>query len=66
MAKKLFVTGLVGTALTALCCLLALIVVLSGIRAAPDLAGWLELLLLPSLGVFGAMLVISLFLRRYS
>lgn len=64
MARKLFVTGLIGTAVAAVCCLLLLVVVLTGVASKAPLMAWIDALLLPALGVFGGMLVISLFLRR--
>jgi mercuric ion transport protein len=64
MARKLFVTGLIGTAVAAMGCLVLLVVVLTGLAARAPLMAWLDALLLPALAVFGGMLVISLFLRR--
>ena len=64
MARKLFMTGLIGTAVAAGCCLLLLVVVLTGMASGAPLLSWIDALLMPSLAVFGGILVISLFLRR--
>lgn len=64
MARKLFVTGLVGTAAAAACCLLLLVLMLTQASVKAPLMPWVDALLLPALAIFGGMLVISLFLRR--
>ena len=64
MARRLFSTGLVGTAPAAGGRLLLLVVVLTGAAERGPLVPWFVALLLPALAAFGGMLVVSLFLRR--
>lgn len=64
MVKKIFVTGLVGTVVTAAICVLVMVVVLLDVVDRTQVFYWIEGSLLPALGIFGGMLVISLFLRR--
>lgn len=64
MAKKLFVTGLVGTVVTVAICVLVLVVVVLDAVAKAQVYYWVEGMLLPALALFGGMLVVSLFLRR--
>lgn len=62
--KTLLTTGIVGTVLTALCCFTPLLVVLLtgvGLSAA---IGYLDLVLLPALGVFIGMTIYALWRRQ--
>jgi mercuric ion transport protein len=51
-ARRLLVTGLAGTALTALCCFTPVLVILLGAVGAASLAVYLDAVLFPLLGFF--------------
>lgn len=64
--KTLLTTGIVGTVLTALCCFTPLLVVLlSGIGLSAAV-GYLDLVLLPALGVFIGITIYALWRRQRS
>lgn len=50
--RRLMLTGLVGTVLTALCCFTPVLVILLGAVGAASLAVYLDLVLFPLLGFF--------------
>ena len=63
-ASRLFKTGLVGTALTALCCFTpALVILLSALGLGAAVA-WLDIILLPLLGAFILLTVFAYFRKR--
>ena len=56
--------GLIGTAVTALCCFTPLLVVGLGAVGLSAWLGWLDAVLLPALAVFVAITVYALWKRR--
>ncbi|WP_306131935.1 mercury resistance system transport protein MerF [Roseivivax marinus] len=60
---KLLVTGIVGTAVTALCCFTPLLVVGLGVVGLGTAVAWLDIVLLPALGFF-ILLTLYAFARR--
>ena len=61
--KKMFRTGLIGAAVSALCCFTPLLVVLSSAVDLSAVIGYLDYVLLPALVVFVGITVYALYLR---
>ena len=53
--KRLLLTGLVGSAVTAVCCFTPVLVILLGILGLSAVVGYLDYVLLPVLGIFLAI-----------
>ena len=66
MNKSLLKAGLIGTAITALCCFTPLLVVLLSAIGLAGVIGWLDIFLLPALGLFIAITVYALIARTTS
>ncbi len=64
MNKPLFKTGLIGTALTAVCCFTPLLVVGFGAVGLAAVVGWLDYVLLPLLALFVGITLYALLTRR--
>ena len=62
--KKLLSTGIVGTAIAALCCFTPLLVVLLGAVGLSAALGWLDFVLLPSLAFFIGLTVYAVYRRQ--
>ena len=62
--NKLLGTGIVGTALAAVCCFTPALVVLLGAVGLSAWLGWLDYVLFPALGAFGLLTVYALYHRR--
>ncbi len=62
---KLFKVGLIGTVIAAICCFTPVLVILLGAVGLSAAIGWLDIVLLPALGLFVAITVFA-FLRRRS
>jgi mercuric ion transport protein len=60
MKSPLLTTGIVGAAVTAICCVTPLLVVLFGLLGISAWLGWIDLILLPLLGLFIALTVYAL------
>lgn len=60
MKSPLLTTGIVGAAVTAICCVTPLLVVLFGLLGVSAWLGWIDLILLPLLGLFIALTVYAL------
>jgi len=60
MNKKLLVTGLIGTLISALCCFTPILVVLLSAVGLSAMLGWLDYFLLPALIIFIAITVYAL------
>lgn len=60
---RLIATGLIGTIVTAICCFTPVLVIALGALGLAAAVGYLDLVLLPLLGVFVALLVAGLILR---
>ena len=57
-------TGLIGTAVAALCCFTPILVVLGGFVGLSAIVGWLDYVLFPALFFFIALTVFGLYRRR--
>ena len=62
--KKLLRTGIVGTAIAALCCFTPVLVVLLGAVGLSAALGWLDFVLLPSLAFFIGLTIYAVIRRR--
>lgn len=62
--KKLFKVGLAGTAITVLCCVTPVLVILMGAVGLSALVGMLDYVLFPALAVFLIMTGYALWKRR--
>ena len=62
-SKKLAKIGAIGTVIVALCCFTPVLVVLLGVLGLSALVGYLDLVLLPLLGVFLAVTIYALVRR---
>ncbi len=62
--NRLLGTGIVGTALAAVCCFTPALVVLLGAVGLSAWLGWLDYVLFPALGAFGLLTVYALYHRR--
>ncbi len=58
--KTLLLTGLVGSAVTAICCFTPVLVFLLGLLGLSAVVGYLDYVLLPVLGGFGLLIVYGL------
>jgi len=64
--KTLLTTGIVGTVLAALCCFTpVLVVLLTGIGLSAAI-GYLDMVLLPALGIFVAITLYALWRQQHS
>ena len=63
MNKKLFITGMTGTVIAALCCFTPILVVLLGAAGLSAIVGWLDYVLLPVLAIFVVITVYALVKR---
>ena len=61
--NRLLKTGIIGSALVALCCFTPVLVVLLGVLGLSAAVGWLDLVLLPALAVFLAITGYALWKR---
>jgi len=66
MNKTLFKTGVIGSAIAALCCFTPVLVILFGVLGISALVGYLDYVLLPMLGIFLVMVVVSFFWKEQS
>ena len=57
-------TGLIGTVVAALCCFTPVLVILLGAVGLSAIVGWLDVVLLPALGVFLLITGYALWKRR--
>lgn len=62
--RALLRTGLVGTAVTALCCFTPVLVILLAAVGLSAILGWLDYVLLPALAAFLALTAYALLRRR--
>jgi mercuric ion transport protein len=53
--NRLFITGIVGTVLTLLCCVTPILIILFGVAGIGVLTGYIDYLLIPALIVFAAI-----------
>jgi len=62
--RNLLKIGIIGTVVAALCCFTPVLVVLLGVAGLSALVGWLDVVLLPALGVCVAITAYALGRRR--
>ncbi|MGI9413850.1 MAG: mercury resistance system transport protein MerF [Hyphomicrobiales bacterium] len=62
--RSLLRTGLIGTALAALCCFTPVLVALLGAVGLSAIAGWLDLVLFPALIIFICITVYALWKQK--
>ncbi len=62
--KKLLRTGIVGTAIAALCCFTPVLVVLLGAVGLSAALGWLDYVLFPALAFFIGLTIYAVIRRR--
>ena len=62
--KKLLRTGIVGTAIAALCCFTPVLVVLLGAVGLSAALGWLDFVLFPALAFFIGLTIYAVIQRR--
>ena len=63
MNNKLLKTGVIGTLITAICCFTPVLVWLLGAIGLTALVGYLDIVLLPLLGLFFIILLVGLFFK---
>ncbi|MFK8034752.1 MAG: mercury resistance system transport protein MerF [Hyphomicrobiales bacterium] len=64
--KKLLTTGIIGTVIAALCCFTPLLVILLGAVGLSAIVGYLDVVLLPALGIFVLITAYALWKRNAS
>jgi len=62
--NKLLATGLIGTAIAALCCFTPVLVILLGMVGLSAIIGYLDYVLLPALGIFLLITIYALWKRQ--
>ncbi len=62
-SRRLLGIGIIGTAITALCCFTPLLVVLLGAVGLSAILGWLDFVLLPALAFFIGLTVYAVWRR---
>jgi mercuric ion transport protein len=62
--KKLLGTGIVGTAIVALCCFTPVLVVLLGVVGLSAALGWLDYVLFPALAFFIGLTIYAVYRRQ--
>jgi len=62
--KKLLTTGVIGTAIAALCCFTPVLVVLFGVVGLSAAVGYLDYVLFPALFIFSGITVYALWRQR--
>lgn len=64
--NRLLKIGIVGTVIAALCCFTPVLVILFGVVGLSALVGYLDIVLLPALGVFVLITLYALWRRQTS
>jgi mercuric ion transport protein len=62
--KSILKTGIIGSAITAVCCFTPILVIGLGVVGLSAWLGWLDYVLFPALAVFLAMTAYGFYLRR--
>ncbi len=62
--NKLLATGLIGTVIAALCCFTPVLVILLGTVGLSAIVGYLDYVLMPTLGIFLFMTIYALWKRQ--
>ncbi len=61
--KKLLITGITGTVVTALCCFTPILVILFGAIGLSAWLGWIDYVLFPALGTFVLLTIYAVYRR---
>jgi mercuric ion transport protein len=64
MNKSLLKTGVIGSAIVALCCFTPILVIVFGVIGLSALVGYLDYVLFPLLGIFLIVIVVALVTKR--
>ena len=62
--RKLIATGIVGTAIAALCCFTPVLAVLLGVLGLSAVLGWIDYVLLPALAFFIGLTIYAVWRRN--
>lgn len=62
--RNILKVGIIGTAVTALCCFTPILVILLGTVGLSALVGWLDFVLLPALAVFVGITIYALWRKK--
>ncbi len=62
--RRLLITGIVGTIITALCCFTPVLAVLFGMVGLSALLGWLDVVLFPTLAFFIGLTIYAVWRRQ--
>ena len=62
--KKLMTTGIIGTIIAALCCFTPVLAILFGAVGLSAIVGYLDLVLLPTLGFFVLLTIYAVWRRQ--
>lgn len=62
--RRLLTTGIIGTAIAALCCFTPVLAVMFGILGLSAVLGWLDYLLLPALAYFIGLTIYAVWRRQ--
>ena len=62
--RRLLTTGIIGTAIVALCCFTPVLVVLFGIVGLSAVLGWLDYVLFPALAFFIGLTIYAVWRRQ--
>ena len=62
--RRLLTTGIIGTAIVALCCFTPVLVVLFGLVGLSAVLGWLDYVLLPALAFFIGLTIYAVWRRQ--
>ena len=62
--RRLLTTGIIGTAIVALCCFTPILVVLIGLVGLSAVLGWLDYVLFPALAFFIGLTIYAVWRRQ--
>ena len=62
--RRLLTTGIIGTAIVALCCFTPVLVVLFGLVGLSAMLGWLDYVLFPALAFFIGLTIYAVWRRQ--
>jgi len=62
--RRLLITGIIGTVITALCCFTPVLAVLFGLLGLSAVLGWIDIVLLPALAFFIGLTIYAVWRRQ--
>ena len=62
--RRLLTTGIIGTAIAALCCFTPVLAVLFGLVGLSAVLGWIDIVLLPALAFFIGLTIYAVWQRQ--